>query len=132
MGEVGASHVGGARAHGVGEKIGLGVKAAPGGGGLIDAELESAVGLLGEIEELLQGVGVGDVQVVAGDETARAPALDEEIFEVGEELGEAAWLEEGDGEVDSLGALEILGEVLRERFFGVGDEGALAAVSRCG
>jgi hypothetical protein len=96
LAEVGAADEGGAGAVLAVEDVGLGVeghgrggKAGPGGrgcdGGLEDADVAVAV----EVEELREGVGVGEAEVVAGDEP-EAASFAEEVAEVLLDAGNTA------------------------------------------
>ena len=102
------------------EDVGLGVeadrrfgKAGPGGrvgeGGLEDADVAVAF----EVEELHEGVGVGEAEVVAGEE-AEAASLAEEVAEVSFDAADAARHHEADDDVGSLRSAELLAQVGHE------------------
>ena len=82
--------------------------------GFEDAELPVAF----EVEEAGEGVGLGDAEVVAGEE-AEAALSGQEVAEVGAEPLEAARHDEADGDVGGRGFRELLAEV--------GEEGVVLA-----
>ena len=83
-------------------------------GGLEDAELPVAF----EVEEAGEGVGLGDAEVVAGEE-AEAAASPQQVAEVGLDAVEAARHDEADGDVGCCG----LGQLADQ----VGEEGVVLA-----
>ena len=76
--------------------------------GLEDADVAIAF----EVEEAGEGVGIGDAEVVAGEDAEAAPAV-EEIAQVPFEAVDAARQDEADGDVGVVGLGEVLDEVGR-------------------
>lgn len=116
--EVGAADVGGGAVLGSGEEVAFGVEADFAWGGFEEAEVDFA----GEVEESLQGVGVGGVHVVACHQAERAVSLFEEVQEVGFEDVHAALEDEGYGYVGLGGGVQVTEEVGHERVVQAFDE----------
>jgi hypothetical protein len=68
------------------------------------------VAVAGEVEQAGEGVGVGDAEVVAGEEAEAASAV-EEVAEVLLHADDAAPHGEADGDVGSLRAGQLFAEV---------------------
>lgn len=83
---------------------------------------EAEVDFAGEVQEALQGVGVGGVHVVACDEPECAVALLQKVEEVGFEDVHAALQDEGYGYIGLGGGVEVLEEVGHERVVQAFDE----------
>ena len=127
--EVRTPHIGHMLARFVEQQVGLGVKArAPG--------LEDAQGhLLGvqrlQINEFIEGIGVGDAQVVTREE-AQPSASRKQFFEVRMHARNAASLHEGDRNVDLVGFCNVLFKPWQERVRATSGEHHLARVARRG
>ena len=77
--------------------------------GLEDAQLAVAF----EVEEAREGVGIGDAEVIAGEQ-AQAAFPREEVAEMLLQAGNAAGLDEADGDVSLVGGGELIDEVGKE------------------
>jgi hypothetical protein len=85
----------------------------------VNADLRAV--LLKEHEEA-EGLGVGDVEVVAREDADPGGAVGEGGVEVGEEEAEAGGFDEGDGEIDFVGFGDGGAEVGEEGAGAAGDE----------
>ncbi len=129
LGEVGAADEGHAVAAGAHEDVGFGVE----GDGTPASRFEHpelAVAL--EVEQADKCVGVSDAEVVAGQQAQTAAAL-EEVAEVRLDAVDAAGHHEADGDIDLVGAGELLAETMQQRVVGAaGDEAGAVGGGRFG
>ncbi len=121
--EVRAADVGDPAAVGPVKDVGLGVEARllAVAAGLDDPEVSLDAVALGEVAEPGQRLGIGEVEVVAGEEPEPAVPL-EHLLEVGEDRIEARLAHEGGGHVGPDGLAELLDEVLAEGVVPAGDD----------
>jgi len=119
--EVRAADVGDAGGAGAIEDVGLGVEALV--AALEDAQLNPAGEFLFEIEKPEERVRLGEVLVVAGDETQRAVFAAEKVTELLLDEADPLLEDEGDGDVGPGRQIERGAEVGQEGIVATGDEG---------
>jgi hypothetical protein len=97
------------------EKVSLRMEAHTSQAGLEDVSLQSTAHLRvrGQVQQVLQGVGVGDVQVVPSQDHGRSLTLHQQVPQSRSDQSVTAAQKKGDGELHLIGPVQVFLEMLQ-------------------